>query len=124
VVRRAVRQDDRRREDARAEESGYFARAAAANADDLRLIKSCVDLAVECALRRESGVIGHDEDRRRHPARDRVSAHQGRQTARHRDSPGSGELLAAIGQPSRVGMLALIRPVITSTDGRCVARIR
>ncbi|MNC88869.1 hypothetical protein D3C83_47390 [compost metagenome] len=24
----------------------------------------------------------------------------------------------------RVGMLALIRPVITSTEGRCVARIR
>ena len=24
----------------------------------------------------------------------------------------------------RVGMLALMRPVITSTDGRCVARIR
>jgi pyrophosphate--fructose-6-phosphate 1-phosphotransferase len=41
----------------------YFARAAAANSDDLRLIKSCTDLAVECALRRESGVIGHDEDR-------------------------------------------------------------
>ena len=37
-------------------------RAAAANADDLRLIKSCTDLAVECALRREAGVIGHDED--------------------------------------------------------------
>ncbi|MEI6464786.1 MAG: pyrophosphate--fructose-6-phosphate 1-phosphotransferase [Verrucomicrobiota bacterium] len=45
------------------QKSGYFARAAAANADDLRLIKSCTDLAVECALRRESGVIGHDEDR-------------------------------------------------------------
>lgn len=45
------------------QKSGYFARAAAANADDLRLIKSCVDLAVECALRRENGVIGHDEDR-------------------------------------------------------------
>ena len=44
------------------QKSGYFARAAAANADDLRLIKGC-DLAVECALRRESGVIGHDEDR-------------------------------------------------------------
>jgi pyrophosphate--fructose-6-phosphate 1-phosphotransferase len=44
------------------QKSGYFARAAAANADDLRLIKSCTDLAVECALRRESGVIGHDED--------------------------------------------------------------
>ena len=45
------------------QKSGYYARAAAANADDLRLIKSCVDLAVECALRRESGVIGHDVDR-------------------------------------------------------------
>jgi 6-phosphofructokinase len=44
------------------QKSGYFSRAAAANIDDLRLIKSCVDLAVECALRRESGVIGHDED--------------------------------------------------------------
>jgi pyrophosphate--fructose-6-phosphate 1-phosphotransferase len=44
------------------QKSGYFARAAAANAQDLRLIKSCTDLAVECALRRESGVIGHDED--------------------------------------------------------------
>jgi pyrophosphate--fructose-6-phosphate 1-phosphotransferase len=45
------------------QKSGYYARAAAANADDLRLIKGCFDLAVECALRRESGVIGHDEDR-------------------------------------------------------------
>jgi len=44
------------------QKSGYFSRAAAANQDDLHLIKSCVDLAVECALRRESGVIGHDED--------------------------------------------------------------
>lgn len=45
------------------QKSGYYARAAAANSDDLRLIKSCTDLAVECALRREGGVIGHDEDR-------------------------------------------------------------
>jgi diphosphate-dependent phosphofructokinase len=44
------------------QKSGYFSRAAAANLDDLRLIKSCVDLAVECAMRREAGVIGHDED--------------------------------------------------------------
>ncbi|MGD0962175.1 MAG: pyrophosphate--fructose-6-phosphate 1-phosphotransferase, partial [Methylomonas sp.] len=43
--------------------SGYFARAAAANIDDMRLIKSCADLAVECAFRREPGVIGHDEER-------------------------------------------------------------
>jgi pyrophosphate--fructose-6-phosphate 1-phosphotransferase len=45
------------------QKSGYFARAAAANADDLRLIQSMVDHAVECGLRGESGVIGHDEDR-------------------------------------------------------------
>lgn len=45
------------------QKSGYFARASAANSEDIRLIKSCADLAVECALRREPGVIGHDEDR-------------------------------------------------------------
>ena len=44
------------------QKSGYYSRAAAPNLEDLRLIKSCVDLAVECALRREAGVIGHDED--------------------------------------------------------------
>ena len=44
------------------QKSGYFARSAPANAEDLRLIKSCTDLAVDCGLRRESGVIGHDED--------------------------------------------------------------
>jgi pyrophosphate--fructose-6-phosphate 1-phosphotransferase len=45
------------------QKSGYFARSAAANPDDLRLIQSMVDHAVECALRGESGVLGHDEDR-------------------------------------------------------------
>ena len=45
------------------QKSGYFSRAAAANAEDLRLIKSMVDLAVDCGMRGESGVIGHDEDR-------------------------------------------------------------
>ena len=45
------------------QKSGYFARAAASNTDDLRLIKSMVDLAVDCGLRGEGGVIGHDEDR-------------------------------------------------------------
>ena len=44
------------------QKSGYFSRAAAANAEDLRLIKSMTDYAVECALRGESGVIGHDEE--------------------------------------------------------------
>jgi pyrophosphate--fructose-6-phosphate 1-phosphotransferase len=45
------------------QKSGYFARAAVANLEDMRLIKSCADLAVECALRGEPGVIGHDEDK-------------------------------------------------------------
>lgn len=45
------------------QKSGYFARASAANVEDIRLIKSCADLAVECAFRRESGVMGHDEDK-------------------------------------------------------------
>jgi pyrophosphate--fructose-6-phosphate 1-phosphotransferase len=44
------------------QKSGYFSRSARANAEDLRLIKSMVDLAVECALKGESGVIGHDEE--------------------------------------------------------------
>ncbi|MHB1063774.1 MAG: pyrophosphate--fructose-6-phosphate 1-phosphotransferase [Georgenia sp.] len=44
------------------QKSGYFSRSSRANAEDLRLIKSMTDLAVECALRGESGVIGHDEE--------------------------------------------------------------
>ena len=44
------------------QKSGYFARSAPSNIADLAIIKSCVDYAVECALRNESGVIGHDED--------------------------------------------------------------
>ena len=44
------------------QKSGYYSRAAAANAEDLRLIKSMTDLAVECALRGDAGVIGHDEE--------------------------------------------------------------
>jgi diphosphate-dependent phosphofructokinase len=44
------------------QKSGYYSRAAAANNEDLRLIKSMTDYAVDCALRSESGVIGHDEE--------------------------------------------------------------
>ena len=44
------------------QKSGYYARAAKSNKRDLNLIKSCTDLAVDCALRGESGVIGHDDD--------------------------------------------------------------
>jgi pyrophosphate--fructose-6-phosphate 1-phosphotransferase len=45
------------------QKSGYFARSAPANASDLELIRQCAQHSVECALRRESGVVGQDEDR-------------------------------------------------------------
>jgi len=45
------------------QKSGYFARSAAANKEDLELIRSMVHMAVDCGLKNISGVIGHDEDR-------------------------------------------------------------
>lgn len=44
------------------QKSGYFSRSAKANTDDLRLIKSMTDLAVQVALEGGSGLIGHDEE--------------------------------------------------------------
>jgi len=44
------------------QKSGYFSRAAASSDDDIELIKACCDLAVDSALRGESGVVGQDED--------------------------------------------------------------
>jgi pyrophosphate--fructose-6-phosphate 1-phosphotransferase len=44
------------------QKSGYFSRSAKANAEDLRLIKSMTDLAVQVALEGGTGVIGHDEE--------------------------------------------------------------
>jgi diphosphate-dependent phosphofructokinase len=48
-------------ERAMVQKSGYYARSAPANRDDLRLIQSMTDLAVESALGKVSGVTGHDE---------------------------------------------------------------
>lgn len=45
------------------QKSGYFARSAPANDQDRALIKQMTDLAVDCALRSESGVIGQDTER-------------------------------------------------------------
>jgi len=80
------------------QKSGYFARAAAANIDDLRLIKSCTDLAVECAMRREGGVIGHDEDQGNILRAIEFPRIKGGKPF-DLDTPWFGELLAAIGQP-------------------------
>jgi len=44
------------------QKSGYFSRSAAANPADLALIKRCTDLAVDAAMRGESGVTGQDDD--------------------------------------------------------------
>lgn len=44
------------------QKSGYFSRSAKANDEDLVLIKSMTDYAVECAMRGEAGVVGHDEE--------------------------------------------------------------
>ena len=49
-------------EKAQVQKSGYFARAAAPNSEDLALIDAMVALAVDCGLNRISGVVGHDED--------------------------------------------------------------
>ncbi len=50
-------------EKAQIQKSGYYARAGAANAEDLALISSMVDVAVTCGMNGTSGVVGHDEDR-------------------------------------------------------------
>jgi diphosphate-dependent phosphofructokinase len=45
------------------QKSGYFARSAAANGEDLKLIGDMVRVAVDQALAGRSGVIGEDEER-------------------------------------------------------------
>jgi diphosphate-dependent phosphofructokinase len=85
-------------EKALVQKSGYFARSAPANVDDLRLIKSMVDLAVEAGLRGEAGVIGHDEDqggRLRSIEFPRIKGGKPFDI----DQKWFGELLSAIGQP-------------------------
>ncbi len=80
------------------QKSGYFARAAPANAADLELIQRCVDHSVACALRRESGVVGQDEERR-----DELRAIEFVRIKGGKpfdvSAPWYGALLQAIGQP-------------------------
>ncbi|MEE2962409.1 MAG: pyrophosphate--fructose-6-phosphate 1-phosphotransferase [Myxococcota bacterium] len=44
------------------QKSGYYARSAPSNQADRKLIRVCAELAVESAVKGESGVVGHDED--------------------------------------------------------------
>ena len=45
------------------QKSGYFARAAPANAEDLELINKSCAVAVEMACKRVPGVVGMDENK-------------------------------------------------------------
>ncbi|MFN8076909.1 MAG: pyrophosphate--fructose-6-phosphate 1-phosphotransferase [Kineosporiaceae bacterium] len=80
------------------QKSGYFSRSAAANAEDLALIKQCTDLAVDAALRGEPGVIGQDEeagDQLRVCEFPRIKGGK----AFDASAPWFTDLLASIGQP-------------------------
>ena len=56
------------------QKSGYFARSAAANEDDRKLIREMAHVAVECGLAGTPGLIGHDEERGGALRADRVAA--------------------------------------------------
>jgi pyrophosphate--fructose-6-phosphate 1-phosphotransferase len=80
------------------QKSGYFARAAASNAEDRRLIRNMVHVGVDSALAGVSGLVGHDEglsDELRPIELPRVKG------GKPFDVSGAwfGELLEAIGQP-------------------------
>jgi len=81
------------------QKSGYFSRSAAANAEDLRLIKSCTDYAVECALRGESGLVGHDEEHRGRLRAIEFSRIRGGRRFDVAGAPWFTDLLEDIGQP-------------------------
>lgn len=79
------------------QKSGYYSRAAAANPEDLRLIKSMTDFAVDAAFRGESGVVGHDEedgDRLKAIAFPRIAGGKAFDVSQ----PWFGDLLAGVGQ--------------------------
>ncbi|MCM2372708.1 pyrophosphate--fructose-6-phosphate 1-phosphotransferase [Aporhodopirellula aestuarii] len=80
------------------QKSGYYSRAAAANAADIELIGRCAKKAVECALVGDGGVIGEDEERG-----DELRAIEFERIKGGKpfdiDVPWFGELLAEINQP-------------------------
>jgi pyrophosphate--fructose-6-phosphate 1-phosphotransferase len=84
-------------ERAMVQKSGYYARSAPANKDDLRLIQGMVDLAVESALNRVSGVTGHDEDQ---GGKLRTIEFERIKGGKHFDpaTPWFGEMMSVIGQ--------------------------
>jgi pyrophosphate--fructose-6-phosphate 1-phosphotransferase len=87
------------------QKSGYFARSAASNAEDRRLIRNMVHVAVESALNGMPGVVGHDEGRSddlRAIEFDRIRGGKPFDIS----AAWFGEMLEAIGQPmgERIGV--------------------
>jgi len=80
------------------QKSGYFSRAAASNAADKELIRKCARLAVEGALRFESGVAGQDEERGDELRLIEFERIKGGK-AFDIDAAWFADLLAAVGQP-------------------------
>jgi diphosphate-dependent phosphofructokinase len=82
------------------QKSGYYARSAPANQEDLRLIQGMVDLAVESALNGVSGVTGHDEDQN---GKLRTIEFPRIKGGKHFDlsTPWFGDVMNFIGQPFR-----------------------
>ena len=81
------------------QKSGYFSRSAPANQRDLDLIRSMTDLAVDCALNGEPGVIGHDEEKGDELRAIEFSRIKGGKPF-DINQPWFTDLLAGIGQPA------------------------
>jgi pyrophosphate--fructose-6-phosphate 1-phosphotransferase len=80
------------------QKSGYYSRSAPAGEADRALIRACVEVAVESALARVSGLVGQDEDNEnalRACEFDRVAGAKPFNT----DEAWFLELLSEIGQP-------------------------
>ncbi len=81
------------------QKSGYFARSARANETDLKLIRDCVEVAVDSALAGVSGLVGHDEDRSRELRAIEFERIKGGKSFSVKANPWFEELLSEIGQP-------------------------
>ncbi|MDA3874229.1 MAG: pyrophosphate--fructose-6-phosphate 1-phosphotransferase [Kiritimatiellae bacterium] len=80
------------------QKSGYYSRAAPSNAADIELIKRCATLGADCALRRETGVIGEDEEQNNELRAIEFPRIKGGKPF-DIDAPWFNDLLASIGQP-------------------------
>ncbi|MFZ9309741.1 MAG: pyrophosphate--fructose-6-phosphate 1-phosphotransferase [Candidatus Nanopelagicales bacterium] len=81
------------------QKSGYFARSAPANETDLKLIRDCVQIAVDAALAGISGLVGHDEERSGELRAIEFDRIKGGKPFRIEANPWFKDLLNDIGQP-------------------------